>query len=44
MMSVGTEGDLACFVCGHHKYALQPLPPITTRRERKPSHGGHSLS
>jgi len=44
MMSVGTEGDLACFSCGYHKYAVEPLPLVSLKRERKPSHGGHSLS
>lgn len=44
MMSVGTEGDLACFTCGHHKYKTEPLPMTALTRERKPSHGGRSLA
>ena len=43
-MTVGTDGDLECFNCGHHKYKMEPLPLSALRRERKPSHGGRSLS
>ena len=25
-------------------YAVEPLPLVSLKRERKPSHGGHSLS
>jgi hypothetical protein len=42
-MMADSEGDMTCFSCGHHKYAVEPLPLLAIKRERKPSHGGHSL-
>ncbi len=42
-MMADNEGDCTCFSCGFHKYAVEPLPLTSLKRERKPSHGGHSL-
>ena len=44
MMSVGADGDLSCFTCGHVSY-LEVMPKIEPgdKRERRPSHGGQSL-
>jgi hypothetical protein len=42
-MMADSEGDLTCFSCGHHKYAIEPLPLLAIKRERKPSHGGQTL-
>ncbi len=42
MLSSGSEGDLACFSCGHRSYAVAPGPDLEVRR-RGASYGGKSL-
>jgi tRNA(Ile2) C34 agmatinyltransferase TiaS len=45
MISEGEQGDSACFTCGNVVYGLAPLMiQDSSRRERRPSHGGRSLS
>ena len=45
MIAEGEQGDSACFTCGNVVYGLAPLMiQDPTRRERRPSHGGRSLS
>jgi hypothetical protein len=42
MLTSGTEGDLACFSCGHQIYAWAPEVDLQVNR-RGASHGGNSL-
>lgn len=42
LLSSGSEGDLACFSCGHRVYAWAPEVDPQVRR-RGASHGGNSL-
>jgi hypothetical protein len=45
MIAEGEQGDSACFTCGNVVYSLPPLTiQEPSRRERRPSHGGRSLS
>jgi hypothetical protein len=43
MLPEGSDGDSACFTCGNVIYLVPPLE-ITVRKERRPSHGGSSLT
>ena len=40
MLIAGTEGDLSCFSCGHHIYAVAPELDSQTRNPW-PSSGGN---
>lgn len=40
MLTSGSEGDLACFSCGHRIYAVAPETDV---RRRGASYGGSSL-
>lgn len=42
MLTTGTEGDLACFSCGHRIYVWAPEIDSRVRR-RGSSHAGSSL-
>ena len=43
LFSQGSEGDRACFTCGHIVYGLPPLESADVGR-RTPSHGGWRLT
>jgi len=43
LMGEGSDGDRACFTCGHVVYATAPLT-LPEAGKRRPSHGGWGLA
>lgn len=41
LLRAGSDGDRACFTCGHIEYRLPPVADTQVRR--RPSSGGRSL-